>query len=128
MLQLGTFCAIGAAAAGAHFLGALFCVERLQMTPLIANAGGYLLGLATSYAGQSRLTFRHRRSDREPYLKVLLTSLSGFSLNTVLFALLLRLTSMDYRAALALVLGIVAVFSFLVMDRWVFAHPGSEEP
>jgi len=123
LIQLASFCAIGAAAAAAHFLGTLLCVERLHLAPLLANAGGYLLGLATSYAGQSRLTFRHARGGREPYAKFFITSLSGFALNTASFWLLLRFTGLDYRAALALVLIFVALFTFFVMDRWVFAKP-----
>ena len=128
LTQLASFCAIGAAAAAAHFLGTLLCVERLQMLPLLANAAGYLLGLATSYAGQSRLTFRHSRGDHEPYAKFFITSLCGFALNTVLFALLLRYSRLDYRVALAMVLVAVAVFTFFVMDRWVFAKPRDVRP
>ena len=128
LIQLASFCAVGAAAATAHFLGTLLGVERLHLAPLIANAGGYLLGLATSYVGQSRLTFRRNRNNREPYAKFILTSLSGFALNTTLFALLLRFTSLDYRAALALVLVVVAVFTFYVMHHWVFAKPGATPP
>ena len=126
LAQLVSFCAIGALAAAAHFLGTLLCVERLHLLPLVGNAGGYLMGLATSYAGQSRLTFRRSRRDREPWVKFVVTSLSGFALNTVLFATLLRFTSIDYRAALAMVLVLVAVFTFFVMDRWVFAASGRE--
>jgi putative flippase GtrA len=128
LAQLASFCAIGAIAAGAHFLGTLLCVERLHMMPLVGNAGGYLLGLATSYAGQSRLTFRHSRDQREPWVKFVLTSLSCFALNTALYALLLHFTTLDYRAALGLVLVLVAIFTFFVMDRWVFANPGATRP
>jgi putative flippase GtrA len=126
--QLISFCAIGAIAAAAHFLGTLLCVERLHLVPLVGNAGGYLFGLATSYAGQSRLTFRDSRGPREPWLKFFLTSLSGFALNTCLYAILLHFTSLDYRVALAMVLVAVAAFTFLVMDRWVFAKSGAAGP
>jgi len=125
LAQLASFCAIGAIAAGAHFLGALLCVERLHMVPLVGNAGGYFLGLATSYAGQSRLTFRHSRDRREPWVRFVLTSLSGFALNTALYAALLHFTTLDYRIALGLVLVLVAVITFFVMRHWVFAGKGS---
>jgi putative flippase GtrA len=128
LVQLASFCAIGAIAACAHFLGTLLCVERLHMMPLVGNAGGYLLGLATSYAGQSRLTFRHSRDQREPWVKFVLTSLSGFALNTALYAMLLHFTTLDYRAALGVVLVLVAIFTFFVMDRWVFANSGATRP
>jgi putative flippase GtrA len=120
VLQLISFCAVGALAAAAHFLGTLLGVERLHLTPLVANAGGYLLGLATSYAGQSRITFRRTREQREPVAKFIITSLSGFAVNSVLFAALLHFTTLDYRLALAIVLVVVAIVSFCVMDRWVF--------
>jgi putative flippase GtrA len=128
LARLLSFCAIGALAAAAHFTGTVLCVERLHMAPLVANAAGYLLGLATSYAGQSRLTFRRSRDDREPYVKFIATSLSGFALNSALFALLLRFTPLDYRVALGLVLVLVAIVTFLLMDRWVFAKPRAERP
>ena len=116
------FCLVGAAAACAHVAGAVLCVAWLHWPPLLANCMGYGVGLATSYAGQSRITFRRAREDREPYGRFVLSSLTGFAFNSAVFCALLRWTSLDYRFALTIALVIAAAVTFVIMDRWVFAR------
>ena len=120
-LRVLLFCLIGTTAACAHFATAVWCVGWLHWPPLSASCAGYMVGLATSYGGQSRITFRRANVGREPFGRFLLSSLTGFALNSALFAALLRLTLIDYRIALVVSLVMASAVTFLLMDRWVFA-------
>lgn len=115
------FCLVGAAAACVHFAGTVLCVAWLRWPPLFANCAGYAIGLATSYAGQSRITFRRARQGREPFGRFALSSLTGFAVNSAVFSAMLRWTALDYRLALASALVIAAAVTFVIQDRWVFA-------
>ena len=115
------FCLVGSAAACAHFAVTVLCVASLRWSPLLANCAGYVIGLATSYGGQSRITFRRTRENREPLGRFVLSSLTGFAVNSAVFSAILRWTSLDYRIALATALVIAAAVTFVLMDRWVFA-------
>lgn len=115
------FCLVGVAAACAHFAAAVLCVAWLRWPPLLANCAGYAIGLATSYAGQSRITFRRARQGREPFGRFALSSLTGFAVNSAVFSAMLRWTALDYRLALATAVVIAAAVTFVILDRWVFA-------
>lgn len=115
------FCLIGGAAAAAHFAGTVVCVIALRWPPMLANCIGYAAGLATSYGGQSRITFRRSRGHGEPVGRFVVSSLSGFALNSALFSAMLHWTLLDYRLALAIALLITAIVTFIILDRWVFA-------
>jgi putative flippase GtrA len=115
------FCLVGGAAACAHFVVAVLGVALLRWPPILASCAGYVIGLATSYGGQSRITFRRERENREPLGRFVLSSLIGFAVNSAVFGAMLRWTSLDYRIALATALVIAAAVTFVIMDRWVFA-------
>ena len=118
-----SFGAVGAFAAGVHFLVATLVVEVARMPPQSANVIGYACALGVSWLGQSRLTFAGAgRSGLAP-LRFVATSLAGFGLNALGFGALLRWTTMDYRLALLLVLGTVAASTWLALRHWVF--PGA---
>jgi putative flippase GtrA len=48
-------------------------------------------------------------------------ALASFGINELLYALLLRYTTLDYRLALALVLVLVAALTFVLARNWAFA-------
>lgn len=119
-MRLVSFGAVGALAAGVHFLAATVAVEALRIPPQAANVAGYACALAVSWLGQSRLTFADGDRSRLAPLRFLATSLAAFGLNAIAYGLLLRWTSLDYRLALLLVIGGVAMLTWLAFRHWVF--------
>lgn len=118
-----SFVGVGACAAATHFGCAVALVALFAWTPVYANVGGYCAGLLVSFAGQSHLTFGSTQVGVAELAKFTATSLTGFALNALAYATLLRWTSLDYRVALLLVLLGVAALTYVLMSRWVFLQP-----
>ena len=116
--QLIRFGFVGAAASATH-LGVVAALVPAGLVPLAANVAGFAAAFQISYYGHRIWTFGHRGGSRE-YLRMLAVSLSAFTLNQVIYAGLLKFTTLDYRVALALVLVAVAVGTFLAARVWVF--------
>ena len=111
---------IGLVAAAVHYGIAVGLTWFAGIPPQAANVCGYLLALLVSYHGQDRYTFARSPKNAPRFARFAATSLGGFLLNAASYASLLRFTSLDYRIALALVLGVVATLTYLVLGRWVF--------
>jgi putative flippase GtrA len=114
------FGAVGAFAFAVHFGVTIAVVEWGHGSPVVGTVVGYLLALGASWLGQSRLTFAHAPHDEHTPLRFVTASLCGLALNAAGYAALLRLTSLDYRVALGIVMITVAVVTWNVFRRWVF--------
>ena len=115
-----TFVLMGAVAAAVHFSVAVAAVSLVGSSPTAGNFIGYIVALATSWIGQSRVTFRDAPRTAWAPARFVLTSVCGFGLNATAYAALLRWTSLDYRYCLAIVLTSVALLTWLLFDLWVF--------
>lgn len=115
------FALVGLSAAAMHYSLAVAGVMFLRLSPLASNVCGYVAALLVSYLGQSRFTFASAARPPQTVLRFVTVSLSGFVLNYVSYAALLRWTTLDYRIALLLVLIGVAGLTYLTLSKWVFA-------
>jgi putative flippase GtrA len=115
------FVVVGGTAGATHFVTATVFASFARWPPQWANVAGYVVALLTSYLGQSLWTFSRRQLSLTSFARFTATSLTGFLLNVILYGALLRWTQLDYRIALLLVIGTVAVVTFLGMNHWVFA-------
>lgn len=115
------FVVVGGAAGATHFITATAFASLAAWPPQGANVAGYLVALMTSYLGQSLWTFSRQALSWASFARFTATSLSGFALNVIMYGALLRWTRLDYRIALLLVIGTVAIVTFLGMNHWVFA-------
>ncbi len=115
------FVVVGGTAGATHFLTATAFAALARWPPQWANVVGYVVALLTSYLGQSLWTFSRRQLSLISFARFTATSLGAFAMNVIMYGALLRWTQLDYRIALLLVLGTVAVASFLGMNHWVFA-------
>jgi len=122
-MRVISFGAVGALAAGAHFLVSTLAMEAARTPPQAANVMGYACALGVSWLGQSRLTFADSERGGLAPLRFVATSLVGFGLNALAFGALLRWTALDYRLALVLVLATVAALTWFTLRHWVF--PGA---
>lgn len=125
--ELFWFGAVGVTAMLVHLACVALVLVPLGLDPLIANLIAFLIAFQVSHAGHRRLTFGHHDApaarSRVRFFGVALTS---FVVNELMYWALLRFTSMDYRAALAIVLVAVAALTFVVARQWAFA-PGESE-
>lgn len=115
------FVIVGGTAGAIHFTTATAFASLANWPPQWANVAGYVVALLASYLGQSLWTFSRKELSLFSFGRFAATSLSSFALNVIMYGALLRWTQLDYRIALLLVIGTVAVVTFLGMNHWVFA-------
>lgn len=120
MKSLLWFGAVGGSAAAVHFCVVWWLVEGGALPALAANVLGFLLAFGVSFVGHHRLTFAAQRADgREALPRFFGVAVLGFLCNELLYAVLLRF-GVEYRLALFLVLGTVAVMTWWLGRHWAF--------
>ncbi|MFD0895398.1 GtrA family protein [Luteolibacter ambystomatis] len=123
-VQVIRFGCVGVAAMLVH-LGVVSVLVPGGMSPLVANVAAFTVAFQVSYGGHRRWTFE-ADGGWGAYLRMLAVSLASFALNEAMYAGLLRFTTLDYRAALFLVLVVVAFLTFAASRLWVFTR--GEQP
>lgn len=116
--QLFRFGIVGVLAMLMH-LAIVSVLVPLQVAPLLANVAAFIIAFQISYYGHRSWTFRARH-EGAAYWRLLLVSGISFLLNEILYALLLKMSGLDYRASLAIVLVTVSAFTFIASRLWVF--------
>lgn len=121
-LRLLRFGAVGLLAAAVHYWTVIGLVELLQILPLQANFGGFAVAFWVSYFGHRYWTFDNPGgiAAAASFLRFLATALLGFCLNELLFYLFLRYLELPYYVALAVVVAIVAVMTYVLSRWWAF--------
>jgi len=121
--QVAWFVIVGCTAAATHWSVAVVSVEALHISPLTANAVGWLVAFVVSFSGHYRLTFRHLASHwMTAARRFFFVSACGFLLNEAAYAWLLHATSLRYDVLLALILIGLAVLTFVASRLWAFRH------
>jgi len=121
--QLFWFGVVGVSAMLVHLATVALVLVPLGVPPLLANCAGFQV----SHAGHRRFTFQDGSesaslsSASTSRLRFFGVALASFGINELLYALLLRYTTLDYRLALALVLVLVAALTFVLARNWAFA-------
>lgn len=117
--QLFFFSSIGASAALTHILVVMYLVSNVHAEPLIANIIAFFIAFNISYLGHKYLTFSRLHDQKQLSLPhFFLVASSAGVINELLYFLLLHYTKINYLSALILVLGLVAVYSFLLSRFW----------
>lgn len=120
--ELLWFGIVGVSAMLAHFLLVAFILVPLGLPPLLANIVAFLLAFQISYWGHRHKTFQAGHiPHRQALPRFFMVSCLSFCLNEAMYFVLLRFTVLDYRLALLIVLGSVAVFTFVLSKLWAFA-------
>ena len=113
------FIAVGTAAALTHM--AVFALVQSYLWPEVANGVGFCVAFFVSFAGHRLFSFRDAgTSMRQSFGRFLVTALSGFASNEIIFVLLLR--GLGWPALVALIAGLVfaAGQTFLLSRYWAF--------
>ena len=120
--EVVAFGVVGIAAFLVHFTVVAVTVP-LGVAPLLANVLGFLAAFAVSFVGHGRWSFPAEGRPVAPALKrFAVVAVGGFALNESAYAVLLRSTQLDYRAALFIVLVAVAGLTWLAGRYWAFRH------
>ncbi len=122
MIQIIKFVVVGSIAALIHLTILHLLVIHFLLTPLIANAIAFTVAFVVSYTGQSLWTFNHKKhSHKSAALRFLSTQLlCSFALNQGLYALLLRLTDLNYLLASVIALVTVPLATYSLSKYWAF--------
>ncbi len=125
-MKLGSatwFTLVGAAASVVHYLSAVFMEGVLDLNPGSANLLAFLLAFPVSYIGHQTFSFAGNGSQHKQALpRYLLLACSGFAANQIMVLSLLNYTILPFWLALGLVMGIVAVSTYLLSRHWAFKH------
>ena len=120
--RLFYFGLVGVTAACVNMGVVWLLVEKFfHLTPLFANVFAFLTAFWVSYFGHSLFTFNdntHQLRDAAP--RFFIVAIISFLLSEGMYLLLLHLTPLPYLPALALVLIVVALFTFLMGQAWAF--------
>lgn len=119
----GVFVSVGVSAAGVHALMVWMLVGFLTLPPLLANVGGFLTAFWVSFFGHRYLSFDHGRPGHwwQALRRFALVATLAFIANEILYAALLSWTNLSYLVALVVVLGSVAVGTYILSRLWAFA-------
>lgn len=119
--QLLRFCIVGGVAALIHFSTVLTLVHFCQWHPLVANILAFCIAFVASFTGQYHWTFSNTtRQWHESLPRFFSLSATSFLINEGLYWALLHYTSLDYRIALVITLGTVAIITFTLSKWWAF--------
>ena len=117
---LARFVVVGCTAAAVHWAVVVALVDG-GMRPLLANPIGWFVAFWLSWAGHHWLTFAHAQASAWRSLpRFALVSFAGFAVNEAAYAVLLHRTGLGYALALAIVLALVAVLTWIASRRWAF--------
>jgi len=121
ILQLLRFGIIGGSATATQFVTVVIMVSFLQTNPLVANVLGYGLGFCISYLGHRNWTFAGTEQETKKTLPRFFTVVAfGLLANEAVYYILLHDLHMVYWLALIIVLGSIAVLTFILSKLWVF--------
>lgn len=119
--ELFWFGVVGVSAMLVHFGVVAWLLVPLGMAPLQANVLGFLIAFQVSYWGHRQQTFQARHiPHRQALPRFFGVACLSFVVNEAMYGLLLRFTPLNYRAALLLVLIVVAALTFALSKLWAF--------
>ncbi len=117
-----SFIFVGISALLTHWLVVVLLVPLAGLHPLLANVIAFLVAFNVSYFGHRHLTFKaSERSHRQTLPRFATVAASSFLLNEAMYWLLLTFTPLSYDIAMLLVLGSVAVLTYILGKFWAFA-------
>lgn len=115
-----SFAAVGLVGTGAHYATLTSLVELRGVDPVLGSVLGFLVGALVNYALNYRLTFHSTKRHREAASKFLAVAGSGFLLNALLMALLVKEAGVPYLLAQIAVTGMLLFWHYALNAIWTF--------
>ena len=110
----------GGIATGCHYVTTIVAVELGGVAPVMASAGGFVVGAIVKYCLNYFVAFRseERHGAAVPRFVAMLVIL--FVLNTLFFAALNQAAGLHYMLAQVLTTGLLIAPGYLLSRAWVF--------
>lgn len=118
--RMARFAVVGAAATATHVSVGLMLAEGLGLAPFWANLSAFATAVLVSYAGNLVWTFGMATEGLGRLPRFVALALCGLVANQTIVFVAVDLASWSYRVALAVVVLVVPVLTYLASCRWVF--------
>jgi len=115
-----SFAAVGLVGTAAHYATLTGLVELRGVDPVLGSVMGFLVGAVVNYALNYRLTFHSTKRHREAASKFLTVAGSGFVLNALLMAVLVKAAGAPYLLAQIAVTGALLFWHYALNAIWTF--------
>ena len=122
MRSLIRFGISGAAATLTHLLLFIALVEWAHLRPVFAAVPSFLAAVLVSYGLNYYWTFTADGPHRVMLPRFALLALAGLGLNLLVTYAVVDVLGLWYGYALAVIVTLIPVATFLVSRRWVFRH------
>ncbi len=120
LIQAVKFAAVGASATLVHVSTAIVLNNLLDVPPLRANIGAFIVAFAVSYSGNWIWTFAAASLHRLAFPRFLALALTGFALNQAIVFIVVEVFKEPLWLAMVPVTLIIPPFSFWLSRTKVF--------
>lgn len=121
MRQIICFGIVGLCASLVHFGIAIFLIHAL-FNPHIANLIAFCIAFQVSFWSHFHWSFSNNRTHvRQAMKRFFIVAISGFALNETLFFIGLSLDILSSGVLLLLIIGVVAIITFMLSKFWAFS-------
>lgn len=117
--ELGCFLVVGGASTLLQFLLLVLFHEIFAVPPVMASACAFALSAVANYWLNYHWTFASGAAHLTTAPKFVITALLGLTINTVTFALALRLLP-HYFLAQVVAVGVTVVVNFAIHKLWIY--------
>ena len=121
-LQYGRYALVGLAATVAHVATYVAGIELWALSPLMANAFGFALGVHVSFLGHRRWTFGSVALNRpgRSLVRFALIAMAGLALNSLFVQLVTGPLRLHHGWAIPLIVGVTPLAAFALSRAWAF--------
>lgn len=121
--QVARFAVVGGAATATHLSVGLLLAEHLAVAPFWANFAAFSAAVFVSYFGNLMWTFDMAAAGVGRLPRFVVVALCGLAANQAIVFAAVNMAGWNYRVALAIVLLVVPVLTYLASRQWVFRTP-----
>lgn len=118
--QAARFAVVGGAATATHLCVGLLLAETVGLEPFWANLWAFAAAVLVSYFGNLVWTFGMASEGLGRLPRFVALALCGLAANQAIVFIAVSLAGWNYRVALAIVLLVVPVLTYLGSRQWVF--------
>jgi putative flippase GtrA len=120
---------VGIVATGVHMLVVLLLIQTTNLFVLVANLLAFLTAFGVSFVGNYVWTFGSPGSPRTAMHRFLLVSITAFSANMCLLALLTQWAALEPATAAITAATVIPAMTYIGSRSWAFRRrrPGNSE-
>lgn len=124
LFTISRFTLVGIGATSIHIAVVWVLIDRLSVTPLLANSIAFACAFGVSFSGHYLWTFRSSRLWSQAMWRFLFVSVGALTASNITLLLLLASGMMASRFAAVLAACIIPLASYLLGRFWAFQSHG----